>query len=474
MTTPGLVDRLAAHRLIGAVPREQLEWLAAHGRLRRLGPGDVLSFSTGPVEGLYVVLSGHLSICVNRGAGPRKVMEWRGGDVTGLLPYSRLTAPPGNVVADEETEVVAVGRGDLPALIHECGELTAVLVHVMLDRARVFTSSDLLDEKLLSLGRLAAGLAHELNNPASAVARSAKTLVSQLEELDAASRAFCAVDLSGDQCAAVNNLRDTTLAGRAQVAYSPIELADREDAIALWLGDRGIDGFDPEPLAESALTTEDLDGLASLIGRQGLAAAVRYLSVAHSVRRLAAEINTASTRIHTLVAAVKGFTYMDQSAVPKLVDVGQGLSDTLTVLKSKARSKAIELRLDLEPELPSVDGFGGELNQVWANLIDNALDAVHQGGRVLVAAVQEGDGILVRVTDNGPGIPEDIRGRIFDPFFTTKRVGEGTGLGLDIARRLVQRHKGDIEVTTGPDGTEFSVRLPATSAPSARSESRPS
>jgi len=456
-----LLDRLAHHRLVGGVPRAQLEWLAARGTLRQLSPGDVLTPSTGPVAGLYIVLSGHLSISVNRGAGPRKVTEWTAGDVTGLLPYSRLTKPPGNVVADEPTEVLLVSREDLAALIHDCHDLTAVCVHVMVDRARIFNSSDLLDEKLLSLGRLAAGLAHELNNPASAVSRSAKMLAAELEELDRASRSFCEVRLSDAQCGAVNTLRDAAWATSAQAAYSPLERSDREDMLSQWLEDREIGGLDVAPLVESSLTSQQLDSLADLIeGKGDLAAALRYLSAACAVRRLASEIDTASSRIYTLVAAVKGFTYMDQAAAPKLVRVEKGLSDTLTVLMSKARSKSIDLRLELEPELPCVDGFGGELNQVWSNLVDNALDAVGPGGHVVVSAAREGAELLVRVVDDGPGIPVEIRGNIFDPFFTTKRIGEGTGLGLDIARRFVQRHKGMIDFTTGPSGTEFRVRLP--------------
>src|SRR6185369_16157436 len=159
--------------------------LAARGRLVRLEPGDVLTPKTGPVAGLYIVLSGQLSIHIDRGAGPHKVMEWRGGDVTGLLPYSRLVAPPGDVKAEAPSEVLLIPREEIPALIHDCYELTSIFVHVMIDRARQFTSSDLLEEKMSSLGKLAAGLAHELNNPASAVARSAQGLRLRLSEVEA-------------------------------------------------------------------------------------------------------------------------------------------------------------------------------------------------------------------------------------------------------------------------------------------------
>ena len=174
--------------------------------------------------------------------------------------------------------------------------------------------------------------------------------------------------------------------------------------------------------------------------------------------RLASEIETAASRIHNLVAAVKGFTYMDQSTMPKPVDVRQGLADTLAVLNAKARGKSVGVSLDVAADLPRIQGFGGELNQVWANLVDNALDAARS--HVAVTAGRQGHSVVVRVVDDGPGFPQEIRERIFDPFFTTKPVGQGTGLGLDIARRLVRRHDGEIDVDSRPGHTQFSVTLP--------------
>src|SRR5678815_5926564 len=194
-----LLDRLTRHRILATIPQEQVAWVAKHGTLRRLDTGEVLTSKDSPVEGLHIVLDGHFSIYVDRGAGRRKIMEWRGGDVTGLMPYSRLVSPPGNVAAEEPSDLVTVYRADIPQMIHECPELTAALVHVMLDRARHFTSSFLHDEKLVSLGKLAAGLAHELNNPASAIARSAGELRSANLRLDDASRSLGAAELRPEQ-----------------------------------------------------------------------------------------------------------------------------------------------------------------------------------------------------------------------------------------------------------------------------------
>ena len=456
-----LVDRLAAHRTLANVPRPQLEWLAVNGEVRTLRTGDVLTPGGGPVRGLYVVLNGHLSIRVDRGAGPRIVMEWHGGDITGMLPYSRIKGPPADVVAEETTEILTVDTTELRRLIQECHELTAVLVHVMIDRARVFKSSELLDEKIASLGRLAAGLAHELNNPASAVARSAKTLVSGLAALDAATARFAALRLSAEQTSAVGALRDDPASLRASAA--PLELADRQDALDDWLDAHDVDGVDTEPLARSGVQPADLDSLSRAVGGERVAAVLAHEAAQRTVRQLAGEIETAATRIHTLVAAVKGFTYVNQQGTLMPIAIGQGLADTVTVLRSKARQKSVEIELQVPELLPAVEGYGGELNQVWANLVDNAIDAT-PGGRVRIEADSAGGKVVVRVADDGPGIPADVASRIFDPFFTTKDVGEGTGLGLDIARRIVQRHHGVIDMSTSERGTEFRVILPAIDA----------
>ncbi len=442
------------------MPREQLEWLVKHGHLRTIDVGGILTTSGLPVDGLYIILDGHLSIHVDRGGGSRTVMEWHGGDVTGLLPYSRLKTPPGNVVAQSTTELLMIDRPDIARMIQECHELTAVMVHVMIDRARVFKSNELQDEKMASLGRLAAGLAHELNNPASAVARSAKSLLTELTVLDEATKQFCQLNLTDTQCFSIAALRDERppiVAGA-----TPLEVADREDALADWLDEHGVSGVDLAPLAASAFVPSDFDQLGTAVGTDKIGTVLSHISSGQTVRRLAQEIQTAAERIHALVAAVKGFTYMDQQATLQPIAIDRGLSDTITVLAPKARSKNVEISLEVDPALPPVDGFGGELNQVWANLLDNAIDAAPNGRVRILASVPLGQ-VVVRIIDNGPGIPEHVMARLFDPFFTTKPVGEGTGLGLDIARRIVTRHKGTIDVSTDAQGTEFRITLPVSS-----------
>jgi signal transduction histidine kinase len=460
MKETDLVDQLAEHKGLGAAPREELAWLASHGSLRQLQTGDVLTAKGALVEGLFIVLSGRLAMFVDRGAGLHKIMEWRQGDVTGLLPYSRLVGPPGDSVAQEPTAILAVHRDHLRAMTRECYGVTSILVHMMIDRVRGFTSSDLHDEKMVSLGKLSAGLAHELNNPASAIERGAALLDAKLADFDQAARALGASELTGAQLAAADSVRESCLSTRVPGVRSPIEQAEREDAIAGWLAGHSLDVASAETLADTAVTFEALDRLAGAIDGPALNVILRWGAAGCLVRSLASEIQDAATRISGLVAAIKGFTHMDQAKVAEPVDLTRSLDNTVAVLKSKARMKSAAVIVDVEPGLPRVRGFGGELNQVWANLIDNALDAISASGRVEVLASREQERVVVRVVDNGAGIPAKIREQIFDPFFTTKGVGQGTGLGLDIVRRLVRHNDGEIAVESQPGRTEFRVSLP--------------
>jgi len=459
-----LIDRLAEHKLLGAAPREELAWLGAHGKLHHLEAGDVLSHKGKPVDGLHIVLAGHVSLSVDRGSGPQKMIEWRGGEVSGILPYSRLQTPPGDAVAEEPTEILTVPKDQFQALTRECFEVTKALVHTMIDRARLFTSGDLQNEKMISLGKLSAGLAHELNNPASAIERSAALLEDRLEEAETATQALGAARLSDAQLGAVDAIRATCLAKAAQGVRSPIEQADREEAIQDWLADHGLDTRIAETLADTQVTFEALDELAATLRGPTLDAVLRWAAAGCSVRNLAAEIQDAAMRVSGLVMAIKGFTHMDQAMVAEPVDLGPSLGNTVTVLKAKAGQKSAAVAIELEAGLPRARGFAGELNQIWGNLIDNALDAVPHGGRVEVEAKREGERVVVRVIDDGPGIPAGIRESIFDPFFTTKPMGQGTGLGLDIVRRLVRHNGGTIEVESRPGRTEFRVGLPIADA----------
>jgi len=456
-----LLARLAAHRSLGSAPPEEHAWLVRHGVLKPFAVGDVVTGKGKQATDLLVVFAGHLVIRMDRGAGAHKLFEWRAGDVGGVMPYSRGSSPPNDVVAEERTEVLAVPRAALPEMTRECPTVTTTLVHVMLDRARHFTTNDLHDEKLVSLGKLAAGIAHELNNPASAVVRGAKLLGESLEVSETAARRLGEARLSEEQFAVIDEIRQLCLKAAPTVTRSVLGRSDREDEFVDWLAEHEADERCAGPLAETGVTLDSLDALAAGVDGEVLQVTLKWLAAGCNVRTLAADIGAAATRIHHLVGAVKGFTYMDHARTPEPVDIRQGLADTLTVLESKVRGKSAEVELVIPVDLPRVRAVGGELNQVWMNLLDNALDAVDTNGHIRVIATVELGRVVVSVVDDGPGIPETIAGRIFDPFFTTKGVGKGTGLGLDIVRRLLQRHDGEVAMESVPGRTEFQVRLPA-------------
>ena len=460
MAATDLVDRLAAHRTIGGAPREELAWLAAHGTLRTIEPGEIVSTKGGTIDSLYVLLEGRMAIFVHRGTARHKAMEWRAGDVAGILPYSRMVNPPGDSIVQERMTVLALHRDHFRELARECHALTSIVVHVMLDRARAFTSSNLHDEKLVSLGKLSAGLAHELNNPAAAIERSATLLLGRLEEAERSAHALGAMRLTDEQLSAIDECRAACLAARPKGIGSPLEQAEREERIADWLADHDLDESLSDALAESGVTLEALGRIAAVVEGPALEAALRGAAAGFAVRAIASDIQLAATRIAGLVLAIKGFTHMDQASVAEPVDLATSLGNTITVLRAKARGKSAAIVVRVEDGLPCVRGFVGELNQVWANLIDNALDAIEPGGRIEVAARRDGESVVVRVVDDGPGIPEAIQARIFDPFFTTKPVGQGTGLGLDIVQRLVRHNDGDIAVESKPGRTAFRVSLP--------------
>ena len=459
MSSDSIVDRLAAVPLFSPVPRPELEWLAANGELRTYEAGSIPSRAGEPIDEMIVLLAGHVGLYTEAGGNRRKILDFGAGGVGGILPYSRFQKAPGNSIVEEEATMFALHKRHFPTLMREYPNLTAALVHQMVDRAREFRTAQLNDDRLQSLSRLASGFAHELNNPASAAARTAHSLVVLLDEEERAARELAGAGLNDEQLAAVDGIRRDC--GRSAQARTALEAADREDDISEWLSRHGIEPAVGDALAASDVTIAALDQVAGALPSQALGMAIRWVASGCAARAAVGQIEAATGRIHDLVRAVKGFTFMDRQGVPEHVDVARGLADTLAMLEGKARAKSATVRFEAAADLPRVDGFGSEINQVWEKLADNALDAVGDRGTVTITATARGDSILVRIADDGPGIPEEIRTRIFDPFFTTKPVGQGTGLGLDMARRIVHLHGGDIEFSSQPGHTVFRVRLPA-------------
>jgi signal transduction histidine kinase len=458
---PDLRDQLSRHRTIAGIPAWELDWMLSHGRVMHYERGE-RPWIREEIDYLVIMLSGLSAIYLGRGGGTgtARVMSWSAGDVSGRLPYSRMGKSPGEAVVEEAMTTFEIHRDDFAELTRECPALTEKLVHVMIDRARHFKLHDLQEEKMKSLGRMAAGLAHELNNPSAATARSARLLAEAVKQGDEAAQQIICAELGGDHRKAIVNLRERPAIPFDTGSFSTLEVSDREEEIADWLEDRGVDPQSAEPLVESGVTVAELDELAATFPPALLAASLTWIAAGQRTRWLAEEIARSSDRINGLVRDIRQFSYMDQAPHPEPTDVRPGIIGAIRLLDHKARGKSVEISATVPEDLPSIHVYGGEINQVWVNLLENALDAVERGGRISISAHSDGDRLTVVVADDGHGIPESDRHKVFDPFFTTKPVGQGTGLGLDIAREMVRRNHGDLTFESEPGRTEFRASFP--------------
>ena len=323
--------------------------------------------------------------------------------------------------------------------------------------------------KLISLGTMAAGLAHELNNPAAAIGRSAAEARETFQEAAEKAAELGDLPLTQEQRSFVAGLPQE-VGQRSGTTLDSLEVSDLEDELALWMEDHGVEeGWEISPtLVGAGLDTAWLERIAEKVPEEALGGVLGWLRATIAGDELLREIQSGSARITELVGAIKTYTHMDKAASKK-VDVHAGLNSTLIMLGHKLKKGDVEVVRDFQKDLPHVCGHAGELNQVWTNLIDNAIDAVDGEGHITVRTARENGRVLVEISDDGPGIPDDVRGRIFEPFYTTKDVGEGTGLGLDISYRVVvEDHNGDIRVFSEPGDTRFQVRLPVDGPAEAR------
>ncbi len=437
---------------------EQVEALAPYGTKLRLEPGDYLFDEKSVVDSFYVLLGGEIRISRLDGAEETPLVTHHPGDFTGGLAVltgkrsihrARATAPSRVLEIDSETfRRVAVERPDV----------ADVFISTLARRIRQTQRAFRQQEKMAALGKLSAGLAHELNNPAAAARRAADdlrdaVLEAQLLSLEHDERFS---PQGRERLAGV--LRETS--GIGDVILDPIALSDLEEQVALWLEGRGFEeAWDLAPkLVAAGLATDRLERLAEdLGGDRTLAGALEWLGATLGLLGLADEVGRSTARISQLVGAIKEHTYMDRGSYGE-TDVREGLESTLTILGHKL--KGVTVKRDYEETLPKIWAKGGELNQVWTNLIDNAAEAVGGRGHIVVGAYQHTDLVVVEIADDGPGISREIQNRIFEPFFTTKQIGQGTGLGLDIVRRIVVAHGGEVAFDTKPGETRFVVRLP--------------
>lgn len=461
-----LLESLHQFPAFETVPDEQLQWLIEHSEEQSFPTNHVVSKPGDVVDHLTLVLDGRIVIDSGQNGSGDDIARFESHSFLGVLPFSRLREIRNRVITDAPTRVLQLHRDHLRELTQTNYELTQALVQQMTTRVRDYTRQTQQEDKMASLGRLSAGLAHELNNPVAAVVRSADTLKEHMRATPEGFKAIMHLILTDEQVDSVNDAFfskvDQKSANGVSVRPSLLERTTLEDDVTDWLDDNGIDdSMDlAGPLVEFGFTTDDLDGILDKIGDDNLAGVLGWLVNNLVTEKLVMDISEASKRISTLVSSIKNYTHMDRGAGKERVPLTEGIRNTLTLLDHKLRNKHIAVTLSLPNDLPEVCGWPGELNQVWTNLIDNAIDALPDGGQLTISSEPDREFVLTKVIDNGPGIPEDIRDKIFEPFFTTKEIGKGTGLGLDIVQGVVKHHNGSINVKSKPGETVFSVCLP--------------
>lgn len=457
---------IAALRTISALDgltEEEYHWFAVHGT-ERVGEDGAMVFAEGSLcDSMVFILKGEVHVR-RHNAGPMALWVGRAGQMTGKLPFSRMKRYGGDGYLVGSGWSLEIHEDHFPAMLAAIPSMAQRCVSTLLDRVREVTRMEQQAEKLAALGKLAANLAHELNNPASAAQRSASSLFSELRHY-------------GDQKYRLGNLclSDAhTAQYRSWVARTRSILTEREagngavDALAVsdsemsllnWLEEHQV----PNPwaiapaLAETGIATTQLDELADVLTSESLPVAIATFASSLRVERMAETVVNSTVRIFDLIRAIKDYSYMDQAPIQE-IELAQSIGNTLAMFKS--RLQHVTVLTDFDPALPPISGYGRELNQVWTALIENALDAMKDRGTLRICTRLQGQMAFIEVWDTGSGIDPEIKDRIFEPFFTTKAPGRGLGLGLDAAQRILQRHSGYIQVESKPGTTCFQVRLP--------------
>jgi signal transduction histidine kinase len=444
----------------------QLAWICEHSDVVDVPAGHELCTEGAPAECFFVLLSG--AIVMTRLVGAEQVeivrTDYRGSYCGAVQFYvgDQVEQTYGATVrTTADSSFLAVRAREFERVFRDWFPMAVHLLQGLFLGQRNMSSVIGQRERLLALGKLSAGLTHELNNPAAAAGRAAHDLRDRITHMRHKLAMIADGSLERDQLKQLVLAQDEFVEkARHAPDLTPLQTSDAEDELTDWLDDHDVtEGWQLAPVFVAAgLSVDDLDKVAGTVPEDSIEGALRWLAYTVETEGLLSEIIDSTARISALVNAARQYSQMDR-APHQWLDLHEGLFATLTMLKPKFGS--IKLVKELDKSLPRIPGYPAELNQVWTNLIDNARDAMDGEGTLTVRTRREGDCAVVEIEDTGPGIPPEIRTRIFEPFFTTKPVGQGTGLGLDVSFRVVvNRHHGDLRVTSEPGHTVFTVLLP--------------
>ena len=461
------VGDLISIAVLKDVPADQLQWMIDQSEHYILQQEEFLGKPGEDLKGTHFVLSGKLEIFRLQNNSKVIVAEVGPGSITGTLPFSRAKALFAHVQCVEEAQLMTFPKEKFRELIDHHYELTQALVIVMTSRVREFTELEQQNEKMMALGKLSAGLAHELNNPAAAIVRGSASLKKHLQLQPEAFKHLISIRMKPEEIDVINDKMFAALKNTDRATLTMMQRSEKEDEITDWLDAQDIS--DSVDMAENFVSfgfgIQILDEIKELVPAGDLEPILTWININFATECMVADIQEASKRIADLIGSVKNFTHMDRGSDKEVVDIHIGIKNTLVMLNYKVKKAGVTLVQDFDETIPPVNAMVGELNQVWTNLIDNATDALegHENATLTIRTRQEKEFVKVSIIDNGPGIPADIKSRIFDPFFTTKEIGKGTGLGLDVVSRIVKQHRGTVTVTSEPGNTEFEVCFPINS-----------
>jgi signal transduction histidine kinase len=459
------IDELKKVIALNGLPEEHLQWILDHSEPLEYEEGDVVAKTGDPAEWMFFIVEGKIDYYMNVKGKLVYYLTFLNdtdsGGVTGLLPYSRMKVYSGNSIAVERIRGLKLNKKYFQELEKLNPDFIQKLIGYMTERARFFATTKMQQEKVSALGNLAAGIAHELNNPASAITRISYELANRLFLNIELTEKMIGQNIDADH---IKYLRDKIALkdSSSQQKLSASQRMKKEDELMNWLEVKGLpaDQQVVDTFTEAGFSGEDLESLAGKVPNEDLVQILLWIENLLSSQRTIKDLGEASTRISNLVGAIKSHVHMDRTNEQQPTDIHKDIENTLTLLGYKLREKNISVKKSFCDDFVEIHAYVGELNQVWTNIIDNAIYAMDQNGELVIESSCDKKDVNVKIIDDGVGIPPEIISRIFDPFFTTKKVGEGTGIGLDIVQRIIKHHNGDIKVHSKPGRTEFLICLP--------------
>lgn len=465
MAIQNIIDDLKKVIALKGLPDEHIRWIAERVELNEYEDGLLMYKKGEPIDVMWFIAEGGFDFFMD--VNGQQVLYYNfqndsvSGGVGGLLPYSRLKLSPGYNYAVGKTKSYSLHKKYFKELEQLNPELIQRLIGYMTERARTFATTKLQHEKISALGKLAAGIAHEMNNPASAINRIASELAKRLKENYIHTEKLLQYKISPELIQDLRVMVEEKQFGDKK-KLNPIERMEREDEINDWLSKAGLTAqhLASDTFVDAGFSGEDLESIRSKVSGEALLQVLQWVENLLFSQRIIVDLEEASARISNLVGAIKSHVHMDQTNELQPTNIHKDIENTLTLMGYKLREKNITVKKIFNTDSAEVNAYVGELNQVWTNIIDNAIYAMPKNGELIIETTKDSKHVCVKFTDNGSGIPPEIQSRIFDPFFTTKKVGEGTGIGLDLVSRIVKHHGGEIKVDSRPGRTEFIVGIP--------------